>query len=191
MDATATDLGRVLERYRPYLRLLAEGRLDRRLRGKLDPSDVVQQTLLQAFQAWGQFRGSEEGELVAWLRRILARNLLHSVRDFHRAKRDVLREQSFDVVLQESSARLELWVAAEESTPSQQAVRKEDVLRTAQQLEALPEGQREAVVLYYWQGCSLAEIGEVLSRSPSAVAGLLHRGLKELRRRLAETESTR
>src|SRR5262245_31447323 len=82
-----------LERYRAYLRLLARLHLDRRLQGKLDPSDVVQQTFLQAYRALDQFRGRTEAELAAWLRQILAHNLAHAARDLGRDKRDVAREQ--------------------------------------------------------------------------------------------------
>jgi len=186
MDPAAVGSRPELERYRSYLRLLAEARLDRRLRAKLDPSDVVQQTLLHAHRAWNKFRGTSDGELAAWLRQILARNLLHCVRDFRRAKRDVSCERSMDAACDDSSARLKSWLAAEESSPSQKVQRMEEVLRAADAVEGLPEGQREAVVLYYWQGCSLAEIAEHLGRSVSAVAGLLHRGLTQLRQRLSE-----
>ena len=76
MEAIAVSGQPIVKRYRSCLLLLAEARLDRRLQGKLDPSDVVQQTLLNAHQAWTQFRGTSEAELVAWLRQILARTLL-------------------------------------------------------------------------------------------------------------------
>ena len=188
MDPAAVNTGPDLERYRSYLRLLAEARLDRRLRAKLDASDVVQQTLLQAYQAWRQFRGTSDGELAAWLRQILARTLLHCVRDFRRAKRDVSCERSMDAACDESSARLESWLAAEQSSPSHRVERMEEVLRLVEAVAALPEGQREVVVLYYWQGCSLAEIGEHLERSVSAVAGLLQRGLRQLRQRFGKGE---
>ena len=184
MEAIAVSGQPIVERYRSYLLLLAEARLDRRLQGKLDPSDLVQQTMLQAYQAWTQFRGTSEAELVAWLRQILARTLLRCIRDFRRAKRDVGRERSLQAALEESSARLERWLAAEESTPSQQALRGERVEQVAEAVRRLPEGQRQAVVLYYWQGCSLAEIAEGLGRSVPAVAGLLHRGLQQLGRQL-------
>jgi RNA polymerase sigma-70 factor, ECF subfamily len=177
-----------LERFRAYLRLLARLHLDPRLQGKLDPSDVVQQTFLQAYQARDQFRGRSEAELAAWLRQILARNLAHALRDLGRQKRDRARERSLEAALEESSARLAVWLAAEQSSPSQQAERNEQTLRLAEALETLPQAQREALVLHHWQGWSLAQIGERLDRSPAAVAGLIKRGLKQLRLLLQERE---
>ena len=181
----------ILENYHSYLMLLAEARLDRRLQGKLDPSDVVQQTLLSAHQAWAQFRGTSEAELMAWLRQILARTLLNCLRDFRRAKRDVTRERSLQEVLDQSSAQLEVWLAAEESSPSQQALRGEQIVQVAEAMRHLPEGQRQAVVLFYWQGCSMAEIAEALGRSVPAVAGLLRRGLQQLSQQLPRPEGMR
>jgi RNA polymerase sigma-70 factor (ECF subfamily) len=181
---TSQDGEQPLERFRSYLQLLARLHLDPRLRGKLDASDVVQQTLLQAHQAQEQFRGQTDGEQAAWLRQIMARNLAHAVRDFGRGKRDLAREQSLDAALDASSARLEAWLAAEQSSPSQRAERKEQAVALAAALEQLPEAQRDAVVLHYFQGCTVAEIGRQLNRSPEAVAGLLHRGLKQLRAHL-------
>jgi RNA polymerase sigma-70 factor (ECF subfamily) len=175
-----------LEPYRDYLRLLARLRLDPRLRARVDASDVVQQTFLQAHQALAGFRGSTDAELAAWLRQILARNLAHAARDHGRGRRDVGRERSLEAALAASSARLEAWLAAEQPSPSQQAERGEELLRLAQVLAGLPEAQREALVLHYWQGRTTPEIGRQLDRSPAAVAGLLKRGLKELRRRLLD-----
>ncbi len=182
----AEDAGPTLERFRAYLRLLARLHLDPRLRGKLDPSDIVQQSLLQAFQGMHQFRGKREADLAAWLRQILARNLAMAVRDFARSKRDVARERSLEKALADSSSRLEAWLAAEQSSPSQRAVHHEEALRLAEVLERLPDAQREALVLQHWQGWSLGQIGEHLGRSPEAVAGLIKRGLKRLRELLKE-----
>jgi RNA polymerase sigma-70 factor (ECF subfamily) len=188
VDRTPDEVGRLLESFRAYLRLLARLHLAPQLRGKLDPSDVVQQTLLQAYQALGQFRGHSEAEWAAWLRQILARNLAQAVRDFGRAKRDAGREQSLSAALDASSARLEAWLAAEQSSPSQRAEQGEQSLRLAEAMEQLPEAQREALVLQHWQGLSLAEIGTHLGRSPEAVAGLIKRGLKQLRHLMREGE---
>jgi RNA polymerase sigma-70 factor (ECF subfamily) len=186
VDQHAQANDQTLERFRAYLRLLARLHLDPLVRGKLDPSDVVQQTLLQAHRALDQFRGQSDAELAAWLRKILARNLARAVRDFARARRDLAREQSLEAALQESSVRLQAWLAAEQSSPSQQAERNEQALLLAEALERLPEAQREALVLQHWQGWSLARIGEQMGRSPEAVAGLIKRGLKQLRHLLRE-----
>jgi RNA polymerase sigma-70 factor (ECF subfamily) len=177
-----------LDRFRGYLHLLARMQLHARFQGKLDASDVVQETLLKAHAALDQFRGHEPAELAAWLRRILARTLADLGRGFHRAKRDVELERSLEGSLEESSARLEAWLVTNQPSPSQQAIRKEQAIRLAEALATLPEPQREALVLKHCEGWSLADIGLHLGRSPAAVASLLRRGLKQLRGLIQESE---
>jgi RNA polymerase sigma-70 factor (ECF subfamily) len=188
MTHDAGDRAGTLERFRAYLRLLARLQLDPRLKGKLDPSDVVQQTLLHALQGLDQFRGHNDAEMAVWLRQILAHYLANAVRDLGRVKRDIARERSLEAALEQSSARLESWLAASQSSPSQQAQRNEQLLRLAEALTALPEAQREALTLHHLQNWTLEEVGEHLGRSPAAVAGLIKRGLKELRLQLQERE---
>jgi RNA polymerase sigma-70 factor (ECF subfamily) len=188
MDPPIEANGATLERFRAYLGLLSQLHLDPRVRGKLDPSDMVQQTLLQAHQARKQFHGQTEGELVGWLRQILARNLAHAVRDLGRAKRDLNCERSLEMALAQSSGRLERWLAADQSSPGEQAARHEQAIRLAEALQALPPPQREALVLQHWQGWSLTEIGAHLGRSAEAVAGLIKRGLRQLRLLLKEQD---
>ncbi len=188
MTQPAEAPGWEFERYRNYLRLLARLQLDPRLQGKLDPSDLVQQTMLQAHQAREQYRGSSEAEQAAWLRQILARVIANAVRDLGRAKRDVGRERSLEAAIEESSARLEGWLASEQAEPSARAEKNERLLRLAEALEQLPEAQREAVVLHHLRGWSLAELAQHLGRSDSATAGLLHRGIKKLRELLRDLE---
>jgi RNA polymerase sigma factor (sigma-70 family) len=72
-------------------------------------------------------------------------------------------------------------LAAPQSSPSQQAVRNEELVRLADALLQLPEAQREAIVLHHLQGCPLSETARVLGKTDAAVAGLLHWGLKQLR----------
>ena len=170
-----------LERLRDYLRLLTRVQLGGRCGGWLDPSDLVQQTLLEAYQKRDQFRGWTEAAQGAWLRAILARNLADAIRARGRQKRDFTRERSLEAELEASSVRLGAWLAADQSTPSGRAVRHEQAILLANALARLPEFQREALVLHYWQGCTLAEIAGHLDRTTDAVAGLLKRGLKHLR----------
>jgi RNA polymerase sigma-70 factor (ECF subfamily) len=177
------DAGR-LERFRDYLRLMARLQLGARPTGRLDPSDIVQQTLMEAFEKRDQFRGGTGAEQAAWLRKILARNVADALRAQGRLKRDVTRERSLEEQMDQSSAQLGRWLALDQPSPSEHAQRHEQAILVADALARLPESQREAVVLHYWQGRSLAEIGVALDRSIAAVAGLLKRGLKQLRAEL-------
>jgi RNA polymerase sigma-70 factor, ECF subfamily len=176
------------ESYRRYLRLLAGLRLDDRLRGKVDPSDLVQQTLLKAHQASGQLRGSSEAEQAAWLRRILARTMADEAKRFSRSKRDAAMERSLLASLDQSSVRLEAWLADDHPSPSRQAIRHEQLVRLADALAGMPEDQRLVVELHHLKGASLGETAEALGRSKASVAGLLRRGLKSLRERMGEAE---
>jgi RNA polymerase sigma-70 factor (ECF subfamily) len=172
--------GDQLQRYREYLCLLAQLQIGPRLRNKIDPSDVVQQTLLEAFNKRQQFRGGEQ-QRAAWLRQILAHNLADAFRALGQARRDINRERSLSLLLQQSSDQLEGWLAAEQSSPSQRAQRREEAVRLADALAGLPEDNREALVLHYFQKEPLAEVARQMGRTPAAVAGLLKRGLKKLR----------
>ena len=173
-----------LESYRSYLRLLAGLRLDPRLRRKIDPSDLVQVTLLKAHEASERCSFVEEAQRAAWLRQILARTMADEARRYSRDKRDADLERSLLAGLDESSARLEPWLADNHSTPSQQAIRHEQLLALAEALDALPDDQRQAVELHHLSGCSVAEVGARLGRSHASVAGLLRRGIKALREQM-------
>jgi len=189
-DAAEPDPG--LEKFRAYLDLLVRHRLDDRLKGKLDASGVVQQTLYEAHQGWKDFRGTSEAEVAAWLRRILARNLADEVRKLAAGKRDLARERSLEQAVERSSANLAAWLAQQQSSPSQQAVRHEQMLELATALARLSEDQRTAIELHHLEGYSLAEVGHHMQRSKEAVAGLLFRAMKQLRTLLpAGNESER
>jgi RNA polymerase sigma-70 factor (ECF subfamily) len=187
MDQPAPPFVPAVQHFRDYLGLLARLHLGDRLRGKVEASDVVQQTLLEAHQKLAQFRGHSDAELAAWLRRLLACTLADVLRAHTRARRDVAREQSL-AALEASSARLEAWLAAEQSSPSERAARNEQVLHLAEALTTLPEDQRLVVELRHLKGWSLAAIARHLGRTPAAVAGLLHRGLARLRHLLPEKD---
>jgi RNA polymerase sigma-70 factor, ECF subfamily len=188
MDPKAETPDRILERYRQYLGILARVQLDPRLQGKIDVSGVVQQTLLEACQALPGFAQRGPAQTAAWLRRILANNLGDEIRKLAAGKRDLAREQSLEAALDASSSRLDEWLAADQSSPSQQVERAEQALELAAALAELPDAQREALVLQHWHGWSLAQIAAHLQRSHAAVAGLIKRGLQQLRSRLPKPE---
>jgi RNA polymerase sigma-70 factor, ECF subfamily len=175
-----------LERFRAYLGLLARMEVSPRLRDRVDLSGVVQQTLLEAHQALKEQPAREQsGQATAtWLRSILSHNLADALRKLVASKRDVRREWSLDAALDQSASRLEHWLAVEQSSPSQRAIRQEELLKMAETLAELPEAQRRAIELHHLRGMPLAEIADELGSTKAAVAGLLHRGLKTLRTRL-------
>jgi len=175
--------------FRDYLRVLASAQVDPRWQAKLDASDLVQQTLLEAHRDMDKFRGESRAELAGWLRQILARNLANIVRDLSRDKRDIGREQSLEKGLEESALRLQACLADTGLAPDDQAVRNEMLLRLSQALFALPDSQRVVVELRHLHGWPLNDIAVRVGRSPAAVAGLLHRGLAALRSLLVENES--
>jgi RNA polymerase sigma-70 factor (ECF subfamily) len=173
-----------LERFRDYLRLLARLQLDPRLRGKVDPSDLVQQTLLKAYVARAQFRGTTPEQKSAWLRQILANTLANTVRDYGRARRDAALERSLEASLADSSARLEAWLVTGGMSPSEHAERNEQLLQLAAALGRLPADQREALLLRHCHGMGVEDIGRQLGRTRASVASLLRRGLKQMREEL-------
>jgi len=188
MDPETTAPDRPLEQYREYLKLLARLELDPRFRGKVDLSGVVQQTLLEAHRDLHKLRGRSEAQTVAWLRKILANNLTDEVRRLGAAVRDVTRERSLEAALEESASRLEGWLSTEQSSPSQQAIRQEQLAHMAGALAQLPEAQRQAVELHHLKGYPLARVATEMGRTKGAVASLVFRGLEKLRELLEEKE---
>jgi RNA polymerase sigma-70 factor (ECF subfamily) len=177
-----------LDRFQSYLYLLARIELRRHVRQKVNASDVVQQTLLEAHEAQAGFKGRTPAEQAVWLRRILARNLADLERHLGRAKRDVDRERSLEAALEQSSVKLLDVLAADSPSPSEIAAREEEVVRLAEALVSLAEESQEAVLLRYCQGATLAEIGERLGVSRKVAARLLQEGLVALRSRLQPSE---
>src|SRR3954463_10796702 len=132
MTQPPDDHGPVLEGYRHYLLLLARLQLDPHLKGLLDPSDLVQQTLMKAHQHRDQFRGASDAQRGAWLRAILAHELADAIRKFER--RGEGRRLSLEEALEESSARLEGWLQSGSTSPGERIVRHEQIRRLAEAL---------------------------------------------------------
>ena len=169
------------ERYRDLVLLWARQlHLDPRLQRRFDASDLTQDTMLKAHKKIGEFRGTTEAELLKWLHTILLNQLRDQIEHEEADRRNFKLEQALPEVVAESSARIDKWLAADQSSPSEQAERHEQELRLAAALAQLPEDQRDAVILQKLMKASVAEIASQMKRSQKAVAGLLRRGMQKL-----------
>jgi RNA polymerase sigma-70 factor (ECF subfamily) len=158
--------------------------LEKLERRKVEPSDVVQQTLIEAHSQIDKLPATHAA-LAAWLRTALANNIRDARKYLRRQRRDIARERQLPAQLSRSSQQLGAALAALHLSPSQKAIRQEELLKLADAIWSLPELQREAIVLHHLQGCTLSETASRLNKSDAAVAGLLHRGLRKLRERLS------
>lgn len=190
MGRTAHDAIQSIEDYRAYLLLLVRLQIGSRLRAKVDASDIVQQAILHAHESRAQFRGETEGEWLAWLRAILANALAAALRRFDTRARDAQRECSLEGELERSSSRLESLLVADQTSPSEKAVRREELRRLAHALAQLPEDQRRVVELHYLRGLTVADVAEQIGRTRPAAVGLLFRALKRLRELLRDSEES-
>jgi RNA polymerase sigma-70 factor (ECF subfamily) len=180
-----TALGQLMEMYRHYLALLARLQIGRRLQGKVDASDLVQETFLEAHRDFAQFQGISEKELVSWLRQVLASNLANQVRRyFGTQRRDVRLERELAGELDHSSRVLDHALLAPHSSPSQQAARREQAVLLADALERLPEDYREVIILRHLEGLTFPEVARRMGRSLDSVDKLWARALARLRRSL-------
>ncbi|MBI3469406.1 MAG: sigma-70 family RNA polymerase sigma factor [Planctomycetes bacterium] len=188
MSDTQNRFAESLERYRPYLRLLARQAIGQRFQGKIEPSDVVQETLLGACNDWEPLRSFAEPELLAGLRTRLQNDVKDAVDYWTRGKRDVGVEQHAEQSVEESHAQLGENIAADQTSPSEKVIREELLVRFAEALEQLTAAQRTAIELRHIRGWSLKEISKHMGRTDSAVAGLLRDGKRKLSAMLREDE---
>jgi len=181
-------LGRLLEQYRAYLLFLARFQISQRLNGKVDASDIVQETFCEAGRDFGQFLGHSEDELTAWLRRILARNLADQARRFHGTQcRDVRLERRLADALDASSVALDRGLLARESSPSDKAARREQAVLVANALARLPAHYQEVLVLRHLKDLSCAEIARRQDKTVDSVKCLWARALAKLRQCFEES----
>jgi RNA polymerase sigma-70 factor (ECF subfamily) len=190
-QSNGEGLGALLEMYRDYLGLLAQARLGARLRGVVNPSDLVQQTFLEACRDFGQFEGTTAAQWRAWLRRILAHNLATLVeRHVQARKRDVRRQ----IPLGPRSAApwgataSGIALASPGSSPSAQARRREASAVLTDRLARLPGPYREVLRLRNLEGRAFEEVARRMGRTPGAVRVLWVRALGRLRLLLQEDD---
>ncbi len=183
--ADPSERGRALLAFEPWLRLLARLGVEDRLRAKFDPSDVVQQTLLEACRDLEDFQGGTEAEFMAWLRKILAHVLAHEVRRYAGTQgRDVRREVSLDQSIDESARRLSESLVSPGTSPSIRASRHEEELRLAEALNRLPDDLQEVILLRNVENLPHEEVARRMNRSVGATRMLWVRALSRLRREL-------
>ena len=166
------------------LRLLARLEINQRFANKFDPSDVVQQTLMEAWQGWDGLKASDEPQRYAWLRQILVHQLAKFVRHHQGTlKRDISRELSIDQLEQSVSAsarKLDTLLVAQDPSPSHAAVAQEQRERLAKVLEELPEDYRQVILLRNIEELSHQEVARRMRRSEPAVRMLWLRALAAL-----------
>lgn len=188
--ARGDRLGSLLEHYRNYLSLLARTQVDLSFPGRLNPSDLVQETFVRAIEHFDQFRGQTEREFLAWLRRILVSSLAHQVeRNVLAGKRDVRREVSLEAhsaTWHESAAALGSALASSVSSPSAQAQQRELVAQVADWLAQLPADYRDVIVLRNFEHLPFEEVARRMDRSPGAVRMLWLRALERLQQLATE-----
>jgi RNA polymerase sigma-70 factor (ECF subfamily) len=177
------------EKYRDYLTVLARLQLNPRLQGKVDLSGVVQQTLLDAHLARHQILNHDSDHRLIWLRRVMSNNLADEIRKMNAGKRDVRREQAIPTDLERSSVFLQSWFIGKEPAPSANLHQQERAVKLASALQKLPEFQREALVLQHWNNWTLEQIAKHMGKTTTAVAGLLKRGLRQLREEMEQDPS--
>jgi RNA polymerase sigma-70 factor, ECF subfamily len=178
-----------LERFLPWLRVQARRfHLDARFQRRFGYSDLVQRTLQTALEKIGQFRGDCDLQVMRWLQEILHSVFVELIRHHTAQKRDVRLEQLAHDAVGQSSTRFEKLFEAQQSSPSERAVRNEQELRLAAALEQLPEDQRDVIILFHFAGKSRADIAGQLKRTEKSVSGLLDRGRSNLRKILEEEE---
>jgi RNA polymerase sigma-70 factor (ECF subfamily) len=174
----------LVARYQHYLYVLAQAQLGKRLRAKCSPSDLVQQTLLEAHRDFAGFQGRHEGELLAWLRRILAHNLLNEARRYGARQRDAGREVSLDQVragIENSSLLLQRCLACSGPSPSEVAQEHESAAHVAEALSRLPEDYQTVLLLRVFEELPAEEVARRMGRSAGAVRMLQMRALTALR----------
>ena len=183
---TRPRLGRLLDLYRNYLRLVARALIGLALRVRLDASDLVQETFLKAAREFSHFLGSTEPELTAWLRQILVRTLANQAKHHCRQGRDYQRQESLEAMLDRSSEAVHRALATPSHSPSTHAVRREQAVLLADALEKLPAHYREVFILRNLEHIPFDQIAARMGRSPGATRVLWKRAMDRLSQFLRE-----
>jgi RNA polymerase sigma-70 factor, ECF subfamily len=154
----------------------------------VDPSDLVQETLLDAHRQFAHFEGTTEAQFLAWLRRILAGKAANTVRHYLGTQsRNLQQELEVDLSLSFDRVSLHLsqLATAAEPSPSQQYLHREQSVLIADALQRLPDDYREVIVLRHWDDLTFPQIAERMQRSVDSVEKLWMRALAKLKQTVA------
>jgi RNA polymerase sigma-70 factor (ECF subfamily) len=174
-------LGRLLEMCRRYLLLMANQDLPSELRAKVAPSDMVQDTLMEAGRDFLDFQGATVEELLGWLRRMLQNNVSNIHRYFASEKREVGRE----LRLEPGAARVLMYNAfCHSETPSKAALAREQDEQLQTAVRQLPEQYRLVIGMHTIDGLTFVQIAEKLGNTADAVRKLWGRAIEDLAKRL-------
>ncbi|MEC8433528.1 MAG: sigma-70 family RNA polymerase sigma factor, partial [Planctomycetota bacterium] len=133
------------------------------------------------------FKGRTEPAFIGWIKRILQNNVAESIHcHITTQKRSVRRERNLNA--KQDSDALPIYIDSRQSSPSQRAMKGERIVELASKLDTLPEMQKEALRLRYLEGMTLQTISDLMDKSNMAVAGLLKRGLQQLRQELRDKD---
>ncbi len=181
-------MGRLFEYYRQRLRMTIDLRLDRRLQGRLDPSDVLQEAYLDACKRIGEYARKLSMPFFVWLRLLTVEKLVFLHR-YHLGvqMRDARREVhlSVDALCPPSSAVLAAEMVARHPSPSEAAAKAEMRSRLEAVLDAMDATDREVLVLRHFEQLTNAETAQTLGLTDSAASQRYVRALERLRAMLS------
>lgn len=169
----------LFEHCRAYVGFLARSHVESWLQAKVDASDLIQQTMLEAHRGLERFDGATEGEWLAWLKQILRHNATDYIRRFGAAKRNAGKEREFSMG-QSSMFHGVPEPSGREDTPSAILNQKEEELLIANALAKLSEDHQEVIVLRNLQRLPFDQIAERMGRTRPAVQMLWARAMKRL-----------
>jgi RNA polymerase sigma-70 factor (ECF subfamily) len=176
----SSDVG--VNQYWGFLRTLASLQVDFRLRGQIDLSGLVNETLFQAAEHWEQLQDLNSHKKRAWLRKALQHKIIDKIRQIRALT------NPFDEAVEATHGRILTWPEVEDTLPLEELQKQEESLEVIERLAQLPKGEQVALELRYFEGWSYRQIAEYLDRSEQAVAGLLKRGLQHLREMYEQRE---
>ena len=182
--AEPAAIGPLLDLFRNYLKLIAQTQISPKLKIRVDPSDIVQETFLDAHRDFAGFKGETEAELIAWLRKILVRNICDQAKRHGAQRRDMRREQSLEAAINQSSIRLAQAFGDDMATPSKQAIRREQAVLVADAIAQLPEIQQKVITMRQIHRVPFDEIGAKLDKSSAAVRMIWLRSLESLKKKI-------